>query len=141
MKQKLDPKKFTKQTDAIKKAAKKELIELLKNNPKGRYIWFSGEDIDELEGCVDSFSFHNDYLVAYFSSIGLDDNDTLIFLPDEGDEWLPIAEYAVEDYDKYYEFAVKYYDFAKADKNPEESEDGNDDDFDLDNVTWSLIKN
>jgi len=141
MKQKLDPKKFTRQTEEIQKAAKTELIELLKNNPKGRYIWFSGDDVDELEGCVDSFSFHNDYCVAYFSSIGLDDDDTLVFLPDDGDKWLPIADYAQEDYASYYEFAVKYYDFAKPDKDPEDGESWNEEDFDPDKVVWSLCKN
>ena len=36
-----DPKKYLKQYAALEEAAKAEIIEILSNNPTGRYIWFN----------------------------------------------------------------------------------------------------
>ena len=38
-----DPKKYLKQYAALEEAAKAEIIEILSNNPTGRYIWFNCE--------------------------------------------------------------------------------------------------
>ena len=36
-----DPKKYLKQYAALEEAAKAEIIEILSNNPTGRYSWFN----------------------------------------------------------------------------------------------------
>ena len=44
-----DPKKYLKQYSALEEAAKTEIIEILSNNPTGRYIWFNCEIKEENE--------------------------------------------------------------------------------------------
>ena len=54
MKTMKDPKKYLKQYAALEEAAKAEIIEILSNNPTGRYIWFNCAIEEENDAYSDS---------------------------------------------------------------------------------------
>ena len=110
-----DPKKYLKQYAALEEAAKAEIIEILSNNPTGRYIWFSGESGEELDAYSDSIIrvVDGNEQIITICGIGLNDENQIVvcdaydesvwFIPDE---W-------THAYLEMYEFVVDNLKYAK----------------------------
>ena len=92
----LDPEKYLKQYAALEEAAKAEIIQLLSNNPKGRYIYFDC-DIDEEDDAYSDSVFtvmDGNELVINICGVGLNDDKHIVIITDddtenwfEPDEW------------------------------------------------------
>jgi hypothetical protein len=119
MKQELNPSMFIDQMNEIKEQAIKATIELLKNNPKGRYLYE-----DELGQFYDESWFDTatgDDIMINISAVGLDDNDHLIFKAEDvhgGDyedgEWFEFDEFVPPyTYAEVYKFVAMNLEFAK----------------------------
>lgn len=118
MKQELNPQKYVDQINEIEEQAQKATIELLKNNPNGRYIhrWDIPDEVDD-DGFFDTYT--GDDKIINIHSVGLDDNDRLVFKGDTvyGDslapgDWFEFDEWT-SGYAKAYKFVAMYLEYAK----------------------------
>ena len=111
-----DPKKYLKQYSALEEAAKAEIIEILSNNPTGRYIWFSGEVEEELDAYENSTiaTIDGDDNILIISGVGLNDDNEIVVIEDQYEDngWFVPDEYT-HAYLQMYEFVVNNLKFAK----------------------------
>jgi hypothetical protein len=120
----MDSEKYLKQIEAIEQMAKEDSIQLLKNNPKGRYIEFD-INIDEeydayYDSIIDAVTSDNEFIVI--CAVGLDDNDHLIFKAESynDDKWF-FEELSNPPYAEIYWFVAQNLQYAK--KEPLDKED------------------
>ena len=120
--------KYMDQFLALEEQAKSEIIELLKNNPKGRFIQpnehHEDEDLWEWEG---SFTYTGDCECIMLTAVGLHDDGELKFraIYPRGSyyndyEWFTLDEFTYP-FCELYEFVVNNLD--KADQEPFEFPD------------------
>ena len=75
-----DPKKYLKQYAALEEAAKAEIIEILSNNPTGRYIWFNcaiEEEDDAYDESLIEVMDGNARLI-HICAVGLNDENQIV---------------------------------------------------------------
>ena len=111
----MDPKKYLKQYAALEEAAKAEIIQLLSNNPTGRYIYFDC-DIDEEDDayCESVFPvMDGDEHVLHICGVGLNDDNHIVIITEHDEEnWFEPDEWT-HAYLDMYEFVVDNLDYAK----------------------------
>lgn len=117
----MDPKKYFNQILAIEQMAKEEAIQLLKNNPSGRYIEF---DCDTEEGndlyCENQFqAVTGDDDMILIGAVGLNEEDHLVFKADtcngfeyNDGEWFEFDEWT-NPYAEVYMFVASNLKYAK----------------------------
>lgn len=127
MKQELNPQKYVDQINEIKEQAKKAAIELLKNNPNGRYIYEGEDDVFAEESFFDTAT--GDDEVINIIAVGLDANDHLIFKASdsygndyEDGEWFEFDQF-ITPYAEVYKFVAMNLEFAKEESELEDDED------------------
>jgi len=112
----LDPRKYLKQYAALEEAAKSEIIQILSENPKGRYIYFDCRFDDENEAyCASQFPvMEGNEEVIKICGVGLnDDNHIVIITEDDEEKWFEPDEFT-HAYLDMYEFVVDNLDYAKS---------------------------
>ena len=116
MKKKFDSRKYLKQFGALEEAAKAEIIQILSENPKGRYIYFNCENFDENYAyCESVFVAKNGDEESFpICGVGLNDDNQIVIQTEydeenwfEPDGWTYI-------YCKLYEFVVNNLKYAKS---------------------------
>ena len=132
----MDAKKYHNKFMALEEAAKNEIVELLKNNPKGRFIQpndhYDEDDIYFTEG-VWALTGDEDAIIV--TAVGLFDDDKLMVRAEmmncdyNNNEWFAFDEYT-HCYWELYEFVVDHLD--DADTEPVVVKDANEDDDDDD---------
>ena len=111
----LDSRKYLKQYAALEEAAKSEIIQILSENPTGRYIYFDC-DIDEENDAYMNSAFtvsNGDDEIIRICGVGIDDdNHIVIIIEDDEENWFEPDEWtrAYLDLD---EFVVNNLDYAK----------------------------
>ena len=115
MNNKLDPRKYLKQYAALEEAAKAEIIQILSENPKGRYIYFDCDIDEENEAYMDNYftvSNGDDEIIG-ICGVGLnDDNHIVIIIEGDEENWFEPDEWT-HAYLDLYEFVVNSLDYAK----------------------------
>lgn len=114
----MNAKKYIDQFMALEEAAKNEIIELLKNNRKGRFIQPNEHHSeDELFATEGVWALTGDEDAIMISAVGLFDNDELRFraslLDDDYNdyEWFTLDEFT-HPYCELYKFVVNHLDIA-----------------------------
>ena len=136
----MDAKKFHNKFMALEEAAKNEIVELLKNNPKGRFIQPNDHyDEDDFHFTEGVWALTGDEDAIIVTAVGLFDDDKLMVRAQMMDcdynnnEWFAFDEFT-HCYWELYEFVVNHLD--DADTEPvivnDTSEDDLDDDDDND---------
>ena len=127
----MDSEKYLKQIEAIEQMAKEECIQILKNNPNGRYIEFDAYNSDEENDafCDSKFpTINGDDEIIFICAVGLDENGQLIYKAEIGDypynddEWFEKDEYTDMPYAEVYRFVVDNLQYAKKEPLPKEEE-------------------
>ena len=127
----MDSEKYLKQIEAIEQMAKEECIQILKNNPNGRYIEFDAYNSDEENDafCDSKFpTINGDDEIIFICAVGLDENDQLIYKAEIGDypynddEWFEKDKYTDMPYAEVYCFVVDNLQYAKKEPLPKEEE-------------------
>ena len=137
----MDAKKFHNKFMALEEAAKNEIVELLKNNPKGRFIQPNDHyDEDDFYFTEGVWALTGDEDAIIVTAVGLFDDDKLMVRAQmmncdyNNNEWFAFDEFT-HCYWELYEFVVNHLD--DADTEPvfvnDTSEDDLDDDDDNDN--------
>ena len=111
----LDPRKYLKQYAALEEAAKSEIIQLLSNNPTGRYIYFDCDIDEENEAYMNSaFTVSNgDDEIIRICGVGIDDdNHIVIIIEDDEENWFEPDKWT-HAYLELYEFVVENLNYAK----------------------------
>ena len=131
----MDSEKYFKQIEAIEQMAKEECIQILKNNPNGRYIDFDLYNINEESDAWQDMSgmFHVEQVngedgTIHICAIGVDENDRLVFKAEQYEspyndgEWFEIYEHYDTRlvYTVAYRCVVNYLKFAKKEPLPKE---------------------
>jgi hypothetical protein len=115
MNNKLDSKKYLNQYAALEEAAKTEIIQLLSNNPAGRYIYFDC-DIDEEDDAYSNSVFpimDGNEQVLHICGVGLNDDKHIVIITDDDEEnWFEPDEWT-HAYLEMYKFVVDNLDHAK----------------------------
>ena len=110
-----DPKKYLKQYAALEEAAKAEIIEILSNNPTGRYIWFNCEIEEENDAYSDSVIIvmdGNEQIIT-ICAVGLNDENQIVVTDADDDfTWFTPDEWT-HAYLEMYEFVVNNLKYAK----------------------------
>lgn len=116
----MNPSKYIEQLLALEEQAKREIIELLKNNPKGRFIQpneHHNEDEDDWD-CENVMTNTGDDELICLTAVGLRDDGELLFrVTDiEGQyyndyDWFTLDKYTHPYFDLY-EFVVNHLDDA-----------------------------
>lgn len=116
----LNPKKYIDQFLALEEAAKNEIIELLKNNPNGRFIQPNEHDEDDTWAWDDAVGVTTgDSETILLHAVGLFDDDELQFKAHyldgcyayNNDDWFTPDQFT-HPYCVVYEFVVNYLDKA-----------------------------
>ncbi len=116
MKKEFDSRKYLKQFEALEEAAKAEIIQILSENPKGRYIYFDCDDHDENYAYCESVfvAINDDREVIIICGVGLnDDNQIVIQTEDDEENWFEPDEWP-HIYCKLYKFVVDNLKYAKS---------------------------
>ena len=108
--------KYLEQYAALEEAAKTEIIEILSNNPTGRYIYFNYEIEEEDDAYLDSsirVMDGNEQIIT-ICGVGLDDEDTIVILDKDNEEagWYTPDEWT-HAYLEMYQFVVENLKYAK----------------------------
>ena len=110
-----DPKKYLKQYATLEEAAKTEIIEILSNNPTGRYIWFNCEIEEENDAYCDSVIMvmdGNEQIIT-ICAVGLNDENQIVITDADDDfTWFTPDEWT-HAYLEMYEFVVNNLKYAK----------------------------
>ena len=140
----MDAKKYHNKFMALEEAAKNEIIGLLKNNPKGRFIQpndhYDENDFHFTEG-VWALTGDEDAIIV--TAVGLFDDDKLMvragmmYSDYNNNEWFAFDEHT-HCYWELYEFVVDHLDDADTEpvivKDASDDDDNNDDDNDENNI-------
>ena len=110
-----DPKKYLKQYAALEEAAKAEIIEILSNNPTGRYIWFNcaieEEAAAEDESLIEVMD--GNARLIHICAVGLNDENQIVVTDADDDfTWFTPDEFT-HAYLEMYEFVVNNLKYAK----------------------------
>ena len=111
----LDPEKYLKQFTALEEAAKAEIIQILSNNPAGRYIYFDCDIEEENDAyCCSLFAAMDGYEKALnICGIGLNDDNKIVFIhQDDEENWIEPDEWT-HAYCDMYRFVVDNLEFEK----------------------------
>ena len=115
MNNKFDPQKYLNQYAALEEAAKAEIIQILSNNPAGRYIYFDCDIDEENEAyCESLFAIMDgDEQVLLVCGVGLNDDNHIVIITDHDKEnWFEPDEWT-HAYLDMYKFVVDNLDYAK----------------------------
>lgn len=133
MSKKRNPSKYLDKVNALHKAAREEIINILSDNPSGRYIEFDTCEDDQSDALEESrFSFINDDdEVLMFCAIGLNDDDELVFKAYDDDsgmdyndgEWTELEESMDRFLPDIYAFVVNNLKYAKDDSMDDSMDD------------------
>lgn len=110
-----DSAKYLKQYAALEEAAKAEIVEILSNNPTGRYIYFNCEIEEENEAYCDSIIevLDGNSQAIRICGVGLNDENQIIILDEDDEEkWYAPDEWT-HAYLEMYQFVVDNLEFAK----------------------------
>ena len=110
-----DPKKYLKQYAALEEAAKAEIIEILSNNPTGRYIWFNCEIEEENDAYSDSVIIvmdGNEQIIT-ICAVGLNDENQIVVTDADDDFTWFTPDELTHAYLEMYEFVVNNLKYAK----------------------------
>ena len=140
----MDAKKYHNKFMALEEAAKNEIIGLLKNNPKGRYIQPNDHyDEDDFHFTEGVWALTGDEDAIIVTAVGLFDDDKLMVRAQMMDcdynnnEWFAFDEHT-HCYWELYEFVVDHLDDADTEpvivKDASDDDDNNDDDNDENNI-------
>lgn len=111
----LDPEKYLKQYATLEEAAKAEIIQILSNNPKGRYIYFDCDIDEESDAFYESVFpvMDGNERVLHICGVGLnDDNQIVIISTNNEEKWFEPDEWT-HAYLEMYEFVVNNLEYAK----------------------------
>ena len=113
--QTMDSEKYLKQYAALEEAAKSEIIELLSNNPTGRYIYFNCDIEEENEAYVDStiVVMDGNEQVLYICGVGLNDDNQIVVTDSEDEETWFVPDEWTHAYLEMYQFVVDNLKYAK----------------------------
>ena len=109
----MDSQKYLKQYAALEEAAKSEIIEILSNNPTGRYIYFN-EEIEEESEAEDNniiTTWDGDDRRLIIQGVGLDDENQIVVL-NNYKRWINLDEFTLV-YPEMYQFVVDNLKYAK----------------------------
>lgn len=111
----MDSEKYLKQYAALEEAAKSEIIELLSNNPTGRYIYFNCDIEEENEAYVYSIIVVMDgnEQVLYICGVGLNDDNQIVVTDSEDEGTWFVPDEWTHAYLEMYQFVVDNLKFAK----------------------------
>lgn len=108
-----DSQKYLRQYAALEEAAQSEIIEILSNNPTGRYIYFNC-DIEEESEAQDNYTITtrdgDDRRIA-ICGVGLDDENQIV-VANFNEEWFRLDEWT-HIYPEMYQFVVDNLKYAK----------------------------
>lgn len=110
-----DSAKYLKQYAALEEAAKAEIIEILSNNPTGRYIYFNCDIEEEDEAYDDSIIVVMDgnEQVLYICGVGLNDDNQIVVTDREDKETWFVPDEWTHAYLEMFQFVVDNLKFAK----------------------------
>jgi hypothetical protein len=125
----LNPQEYLDQLQAVEQSAHDGLIDLLRNNPKGRYIDFDFTNDEELEAYHYWGPVKTQDQQYEISAVGLDERDRLVAVVSGGtvrrdipETWVDLEDWNAEVggirdywiiYSPLYSFAVNYLQYAK----------------------------
>ena len=115
MNNKLDPKKYLNQYAALEEAAKAEIIQLISNNSKGRYIYFDCDIDEESDAFYESVFpvMDGNERALHICGVGLnDDNQIVIISTNDEEKWFEPDEWT-HAYLEMYKFVVNNLEYAK----------------------------
>lgn len=111
-----DSNKYLKQYAALEEAAKAEIVEILSNNPTGRYIYFDyeiEEENDAYSDCIIRVLDSNEEIIT-ICGVGLNDNNQIVIIDEDNEEegWYVPDEWT-HAYLEMYQFVVENLKYAK----------------------------
>ena len=112
----MDAEKYLKQYAALEEAAKAEIVEILSNNPTGRYIYFDCEIEEENDAYCDSIIvvMDGDENCLHLCGVGLNDDNQIVIIDEDDEENWFVPDEWTHAYLEMYQFVVDNLKFAKA---------------------------
>ena len=110
-----DSQKYLKQYAALEEAAQSEIIEILSNNPTGRYIYFNCDIEEENEAYADStiVVMDGNEQVLYICGVGLNDDNQIVVTDSEDEGTWFVPDEWTHAYLEMYQFVVDNLKYAK----------------------------